>query len=536
MSVDVDQSGAAPEARVRPVSMLRSGIQLSLISLAIAGVSFANQLILAAYFGTSLAMSSYLVAYSVPAVATGVLTMLFSFSAIPVFVAVRQSARDRNLLGGFAAGILILAAIICVLFYVISPLLISIVGSTLPSEWVPQAVEMARVLGANAAASLIVAFLMALQNAHNRYAVPLMASALPYFGMIALTVAWGKSIGSRSTAYGMLAGTIVGIFCLAIPSVKLFKAPQTSADFKPVIEFFANSPLVVLAMLAFGASAVIESFWGARLDPVNVAYLGYSQRLVNVVASLVAFGPSAVLATRLSESHANADNVGFRRDAARALKMVLFVSAAIAVVISCYRTGVIRLLFERKAFGASSTAGVALLVPAVMIGSLALTSSIMLMKALYAKHSIRAAAMVGVTQVALYFALAGLLSSRIGVVGIATAFAISWWTALLAIVFVLWKGHAAELADQVGPFAWRLAIVIVCSIVVGSWLQWFLLGDFDGARAALALRLIVGCGATALTYVGVAAALQLEEVKRVAQLMSARLGLGSGNGIKNAVA
>jgi putative peptidoglycan lipid II flippase len=534
MSFELKQQSASGSKTMKPKSMLRSGVQLSAISLGIAFVSFANQLLLAAFFGTTMEMSSYLIAYSVPAVITGVFTMLFSFSAIPVLVAAKTEIRYRSLLGGFAVTIAAASLLIALVLFISAPLTVTWVGATLPAAFIPNVILMARVLSVNAALNLIVAFFIALQNANNHYARPLMASALPYVGMLVLTILLGKSIGSRSVAYGMLAGTAIAAVVLGASSLKSIQWPSERLDFRPAIRFFKHSPLVCFAMLAFGAAPVIESFWAARIDPISVSYLGYSQRLVNVVASLVAFGPSAVLATSLSQAHTDSDDYGFRRNSGRALRMVVFVCTGIAVVVSVFRVPIIRVLLERHAFSSSSTAGVASLVPFIMVGAIALTSCIMLMKALYACHQIRAAALIGGLQVFLYFVAAGLLSAVIGVRGIALAFAFSWWAALIMIISVLWKGHVRDLMNETAAFLWRLGVAATLCMCLGWLMNAVLMHAKGAAPGSLAMRLWLAVAATSAAFGTLSIVMNIEEMNMMVKLFGAKFGLGARNEIRSA--
>lgn len=501
--------------------MLRSGLRLSLVSLLISVISFGNQLVLAAFFGSSLHMSAYLVGYSVPAVFTGALTMVFSFSAVPVLMKRRQAGvAYSQVLGAYAVLMTLTAGVVAAIGCLFAGTLIRAVGGSLTPGFIPDAILMCRVFWINAGASMLVALFMAAHNVERRFALPLLSSALPYIGMIATTVVLGGALGSKATSFGMLAGTMAALAWLIATMRERIDVRGLLGEGKDAIGFLREVPLVLLAMLGFCAGSAIEAFWAMKLRPADITYLGYSQRLVVVLASLVAFGPSAVLMTRLSELSARGESSEFRVLAAKALRMSLFTTAPIAVLVGIFAEPIVRLVFQRGAFDNSSTVGVASVLPFAMFGGVALCASVMMMKALFARRQLKQAAYIGVFQVICYFIVSGVLSRALGVQGIVAAFAVSWWITLLGILVFLWKQFWIELWRSVGGFTSALAgeLLIVGSLaLLGK--KTLLSSELQLGRVNLAVRLSTACGVCAIVFT--LCALYLFHIPEMAQLAKA---------------
>jgi putative peptidoglycan lipid II flippase len=65
------------------MSLVKSSIGVSIISLFISIVSFINQIIIANYFGAGKSLDIYLLASSVPLMISGLVSSALSFSLIP---------------------------------------------------------------------------------------------------------------------------------------------------------------------------------------------------------------------------------------------------------------------------------------------------------------------------------------------------------------------------------------------------------------------------------------------------------------------
>ena len=84
----------------------------------------------------------------------------------------------------------------------------------------------------------------------------------------------------------------------------------------------------------------------------------------------------------------------------------------------------------------------------MMVGMIAMVGVVIIFRALFSKHDITMASLLGVIATVLYFVLSGSLIERFGVKGIALAYAISWWMLLLFSALSLWRGYFGMLLSK----------------------------------------------------------------------------------------
>jgi putative peptidoglycan lipid II flippase len=473
--------------------LLKTGALLSLVSLLIMMVSFANQLVIAGLFGSSEQMTAYLVAFSVPAVFIGAIGMVFSFGLVPLLVKYRETRSDhQEIVKSFAIAIVAIAAGIAILGAATSTYSTVRLGHSLTAAGMADAVRMSYVFWLNAAATVLLAFFVAVHNVKGRFVAPLLSTGLPYAGMILLGLMFGRRYGAIAIALGMLAGTILGGILLAIGATELSWRWPFRFAWSETRGLFTAMPLIVAAVLCFCIGSVTDAFWAPRLGPKELAYLGYARRLVLVLGSLVAFGPSAVLTPRLAQLHVTGDDKEFRRCTAQSVRLIFMLATPCAMFFSIFCRPIVRAVFERGAFDATTTTGVAGILPYIMLGSVPMACVVILVKSLFARQMVRGAAMASILQAVTYFVLAGVLSGPLGLRGIALAFAISWWTAMIAVSWLLWAGNLHEIGEtQNRKFAAQLAASALFAAFASMATKGLLTGQFSPASTFL-FHLAVG--------------------------------------------
>jgi putative peptidoglycan lipid II flippase len=225
-------------------------------------------------------------------------------------------------------------------------------------------------------------------------------------------------------------------------------------------------------MLCFTAFQFTDAYWAPSTGTGNLAYLGYCQRILVAVGNLIIAGPAAVILTKLAASYAAGKTKDLIQDTMRAVRMVILFAMPIAVAVSILANPVVQLLFERGAFDQQATYGVALLLPWMMLGMIAMLCVVIIFKAFFAMQDINFAAMIGGLTTAIYFILAGFFSQRFGVVGISVAYAMTWWFILLICVATLWRGEIQQVFSQANmKFAKQLLILCFltgCVVMIGD--------------------------------------------------------------------
>jgi len=450
--------------------MLGSSIVVTLLSFIISLISFINQLVIANIFGATILMDAYIVAVSIPLLVSAVIVGFVNYSLVPFLIKYKE---DANQYGNVSTLILMALVFISLLLIVVgfltTPLFMTTFGKTFPAEVRDEAIAIYRISWITVSFMLVGGHLAAIHNASKRFALPVIASAFPYIMMIVFCLNYGQAWGPISITLGMLVGFIGSVILLskrALMDMKLTK--EYSRLWKDVATFFTQAPLVIPAMLCFTAYQTIDAYWAPRIGSGNLAHLGYCQRLLVAMGNLVIVGPSVVLVPHLAEAFNEGRHEDFLRDIGRAVRMVVSLAAPLAISVSILSTPLVELLFQRGAFDIHATQGVAALLPFMMLGMVAMLSVVLLFRALFAKGSILSSSVLGIAATTIYFVLSGLFSTYWGAMGIAAAYAITWWIILILAIYVIWRGRAELIYSKENvTFIVHLIIsLVVVSIVV----------------------------------------------------------------------
>lgn len=505
--------------------MIGSSILVSILTLLTGLVSFLNQLVMARLFGASMDMDAYLIAVSIPLLVSGVLSAVLSYSLVPALIMHKADhVTYRRFAGLLLISLIIVAIVIACAGAAAAPIQISILGGSLSGQAQDNAVQIARISWLTIVLTLVVGHLNAMHNAVRMFLPPVVASMLPFIGMIVAGLAFGAGHGPLAIAWGMLAG-----YLMAIPMLLRRILPELDLTthclllWEDVAGFLRRTPAVLLAMLCFTVYQSIDAYWAPQTGTGNLAYLGYAQRILVAIGSLVIAGPSAVLMPRLSEAHAEGRATDLLHDTMRAVRTVIAFSMPAAILISLLAVPLIRLCFERGAFDSQATLGVASVLPLMMLGMIAMLCVVIQFRALFAKHDIVFASMLGALATALYFVMSWVLSRKLGIEGIALSYALTWWLVLSISALMLWRGHMEILLSKKNlVFSAKLALLaVLTSVVVMTGRLW--IGDADSDVGRLFLQLCIVSMIAVIIYFSVAIRmLGIEDIRLIYAFLSSK--------------
>lgn len=508
--------------------MLGSSILVSLASLLVSFVGFANQLVLARLFGASMSMDAYLIAVSIPMLVSGVLSAALGYSLVPALMVHKSDfASYRCFSGLLLISLVVVSVVISVVGFLVAPAQIGMLGEALSSAARQESIAIARVSWMTAGVILLVGHLNAMHNTTRRFLLPIFASMLPIIGMIVAGLAFAPSYGPLAVAWGMLAG-----FLWAIPMLLIHTFPALDFStrclllWKDVAAYLCRAPLIMLAMLCFAMFQSVDAYWAPQIGTGNLAYLGYSQRILVALGSLVIAGPAAVILPRLAEAYADGRIKDLLHDTRRAVRMVIAFALPVALSVSILAVPLVRLLFERGAFDQHATQGVATILPLMMVGMMAMLCVVMVFRALFAKHDIALASVLGILATALYFGLSGLLSQSLGVEGIALAYALTWWLVMFMSALMLWRGYMGMLFCRGNLiFTGQLAVLtVVTGIVVAAGRMWIVGADVGAGLLILRLSIVATLAITVYFIVAIRV-LGIEDVRLIYAFLSSKCAM-----------
>ena len=421
--------------------MLRSSSYITLLTLAGSGVSFFVQLAIAQRFGVGIDVDAYFFALGIPTFIAGMVSAILSYNLIPRIVACEGiPSFHRQYIGSiFIITILVPLLVMPLVEITLKPLQIFLLplGSSIRGyPNIDILVFLAWLVGS---LQVIQGCLSALLNSVHKYYSCAAMVFFPYIGMLIYLLSSNNSMGISGILVALILGTSLAIVASTLVlRTFLFPLPVNKILWSEVRKFATSAPFTAIAMACFTSYAIVDSYWAPRAGEGVLASLGYAQRLVIALGSLLVAGPSAILVPRLSQSIQRGDYKSFHRLLCRALWLVGGGGTFIAIIVLLLSE---RLLIPilKDGFGYNEIRNIFANFHFMSPGMVAMLLSVVLMRALFClNHGARLGAMVGALWPALYFCASYILY-KYGSIGLSFAYTLTWvFIAFILFLAVKW--------------------------------------------------------------------------------------------------
>ena len=445
-------------------------VQVSSASAVVTLISLLTQVLLARAFGASISMDLFLLAVSVPNFVMGTLNGVFTNSLVPPLTAMREDPGYRHFTSALLAASFVLGSGIALIMLVCAPHLADWLMPGLQVSYTPLLIRMLRLGALATGLAVVVTYLVALANTERLYLPAVLVPALSYLGIAIAALLCAARMGVVSLLYGFLAGYLsaIAFLCGSLRTELLF-APRFR-EFRSLMVRTAGRLLpVALATTCFTSYPLIDAYWAPRAGNACLSYMGYAERLVIAIAGAVIVGPSMVCLPDLSRLAACGQCEDFLRRIEQLIRFTLTGCAAAACLFAVLRRPLIRLLLERGKFDPAATENLSALMPGMLLGMAAMAGTVLLFKALHARNDLWASAWLGIMWPALYFLICGLLVRPLGIHGLVTAYAVSWWITFLS---AFWRLHAGKLDPRrrmyYAALTARLVISVCAAVSLGT--------------------------------------------------------------------
>ena len=462
------------------MSIVKSSIGVSIISLLVSIVSFCSQLLIANYFGASEYMDIYLAGTSLPLLVAALITSGLSYSLTPHLIKAKVDYKTiyQNYLGAMIS----LFAKYCILLFsiigIINILLFKFIYNAFSNDFYVLGITVCAITWVTSFFSVLLGFMNSIINAEKIFELPIILSFLPYTFIIIFSIIFHSTFGILSISFGLLIGTILSILVAVYKlrdqiSFRIINKEHISS----IKTFFSFLPSVSFAMLCFSIYQSIDSYWAPKLGVSNLSYLGYCQRILVAVGSLVIVGPSTVLIPRLTEAISDGRVKDFLSDIKILLKVIISLSSLVVLIASLLAEHIIIILFERGQFTRQNTIGIASILPYMLIGMSFMLCVVMLFRAFFSIGFNRKVILIGISSSLIYFILSGIGVQLWGLIGIASAYLTTWLIVFILSVAHIFKGNLKMILNKENIFFVTKQMVLLSIVgLVGMALKYFLTG------------------------------------------------------------
>ena len=338
----------------------------------------------------------------------------------------------------------------------------------------------------------LAALLSGVLQAGHRFAAAAFAPVLLNAVLIAVLLLSGAKGGpaARLLAWGVAAAGALQLAWVAVAAARAGLMPRPTAPRlpPPVRRLLALIGPGVLGIGVVQANLLVGSWFATHLPAGTVAYLFYADRLVQLPLGIVGVALGTALLPALSQAERQGQVAHGMLN--RAIELALLLGLPAAVGLGVLAEPIIRMLFERGAFGGEATLATSQVLAGLALGLPAYVLAKVLAPAFYAREDTRAPVRVAAAALLVNVAAASLLTGPLGHVGIALAVSISSWANALGLAVLLWRRRT--LAPDAGLVRRGLGTLAAVA-AMGAVLLASRAGL--GAGSGSALTLLIGAGA-----------------------------------------
>jgi len=515
----VEEGGANGQAEAREL-LANSAIISSLVGLGIVS-GFLVDALVAAVYGMGPKTDAFFIAYTAPITLVSIIATACNQTLVPMF------ARRAKELGGverflniiFSVGLAALGLL--ALTGVLFPRgVIVLLGPGLTPPWAQLAAQLTQVLFIMVLFSGLAAILQSFLYSQRSFTLPSMIDVVQN-GFVILTILLaGRALGIMAVAVGYVVGSGAKMMLLMVMVWRRFHLkPRLSFEVRhPGVKETGRLILAPLAGLALRrASVIVERALASYLPAGTITALAYANRISFVMAGVFLGSLMTAFLPSLSASVAGEEARAVRRDLSVGFRIMSFISIPLGLGLSLLSIPLVRLLFQRGAFGREAT-----LVTGSVLGLYSL--SLIFMGHFRVAQNYYYAAVKPGTIVLLFSAatlfniiFALLLVGPMGVRGLALAFSLGTAIATGLSYLLLQRDLPGlqwrELAIFDGKVVCCSAVMSVMVYGLSRWLK----GPGGAGSQLLLAALIIGTGIA--SFAGMAALLRLRELGLILDLL-----------------
>jgi len=477
--------------------LVRASLIIMLAFIASRVLGLVRELVISYQFGTSRELDAYQAAFRIPdlifqIVAAGAMGAAF----IPVFTGylARQEDDDAWRMASTVLNVtFLLMTFVAVLAAIFAPQLVPLVAPGFDPDARALTAILMRIMLIQAVLAGVSGLVTAILHSYQDFLLPSLAPVVYNLSIIGggLLLAPRPEFGVYGLAIGVAVGGALHML-IQIPGLL-----HNRARYRLLIDPRNTGArevgrLMLPRIAGLGAiqvNFVTNTILASRLVEGSIAALNYAYQLLMLPWGVFANAISTAIFPRLAAEAALNNRDEIRRVLSLALRMILYLTIPAGVGLLVLREPLIRLLFERGEFTATSTAMTARALMFYAPGLFAIATTEIITRGYYALHDTRTPVAIGVSTIVLNIVLSIILSHFMGHGGLALAYSLAN-TLEMIVLLALIRGRLGGLEGQ--QLLTSILRVVVASAIMGEGLSLgiYAAGDLL-VTAALLVRLLI---------------------------------------------
>ena len=509
--------------------LARSTALFSLATLLSRVVGLFREVVVRRYFGVEGSINTFTVAFQVPNLVRALVAdSALSAAFVPIFSEMLEKG-DRARAWRVASTIFWLMLLglggVTALFMLLAPWVMRPFGYDGAEQ--DLVVGLSRVLFPIVVLLGLSGVVVGILNSYEQFTVPALTPVLWNLAIIAALVVGVPRTDSDSAALyvyagGVVAGTLIQLL-IPVPWLRgLDGRLRMAIDVRdPAVKrVFVLMVPVTLGIGLINFNLLVDTFFAARyIDPLLApSAIDAAFRIYMLPQGIFAVAVATVLFPALSRLAARADTDGFRETVSNELRQIGFLLLPASAVTAVLSVPIVRLLYERGAFGGEETTIVAHGLAAFVLGLTFNGTMLMLNRAFFSLQNAWIPTAVALGNLVLNAALDAALF-RVGIWGIPLATSIVNIVGTVALLVLLRRRLGRLQGRQTIEAYMRTALAAALAAGV-AYATWYGLDDWLG-RSLWAQIASVGLGVTLATaaFLGAARILRIQELDALLSLL-----------------
>ena len=413
------------------------------MGIAVAGkvLGFVEKLLIAYFFGTSMEVDAYFVAFSIPVILFILIREIIEPAFLPTFMGVMKKDGEIaawKLFSTTINALLILFAVFTFLGIVGSPFLVSILAPGFEGMKRILTIKLTRIVMPASVFLGVSAVTYITLNSYKRFTVPALGEFCFKVFIIIIFLVSVRVMGVVGLAMGVVVGGLVRLLVHLLGLWKKRNLYKYILDFKyPPMKRMQRLMLPLIVGITFSQLGyLVDNVFASTLETGSLSALTYAKKVIEMPLIVLPYTLAVIIFPFFSELALNNEKKDLLEMFMQATKLLAFLFIPMAIGLIILRTPVVRLLFERGAFDLYSTQ---ITSSAVLYFSLGLPScaiEAILVQFYFSMSDTKTPVAVGILCVLLNFFLIAVLIKPLTHCGIALAFTIST-TVRVSILYVL---------------------------------------------------------------------------------------------------
>lgn len=344
--------------------IFRAAMVVSLAGILVKLAATVKEVAVAGVYGRSDAMDAYLAAALVPGLLVNLIAESMNQALIPTLVRVReQEGREQaqQLFSGSMLWMCVLLAAVSCAMAATARGFFPLIASHFPPSKLALSVHLFYGLLPAVLLAGIASNCAAVLNAQDQFAAPALAPAAISGAIVAGVLIFGARAGIWVLVWATLAGSALYAMIVAgtLPAhgyrLRLWWHGSTQA----IREVGHQYRSVLLSGVVASGGLLVDQAMAAMLPAGSISALVYANRFVSVALTLLAGALSTALTPHFSRLVAGSDWSACRRVLRTWAGFTALASVPVALLMIAASHGLVRVAFQRGAFGAADTAIVA---------------------------------------------------------------------------------------------------------------------------------------------------------------------------------